>query len=243
MRVPRRKLHLSLLLSALGFVLLVGCAPNVSGGRDAAEVCGAELESILDPRLFWTRARIEHDSREMNTHIVGLISSRAVPFADGSCLLGSEASEEAQKALHTPTPDVWPAGDAVHSETETFASDLVAREAAVAREFEFAASGIDRGTRSVLVVHQDRLVRERHAPGWVRHAPQNGRPVSKVMASILASKVAHDGMFQLDSASLHSDWTDDRSQVFPAASSQQQGPRGSPRPSTGVAQLSPLISF
>lgn len=239
MRLFRQKFHLFPLLGALGFVLLAGCSSKVNEiryvvrnadlgtalvakdlcyglflqGRDEADVRGAELGPFLDPRLSWTRARIDHDRREVKTHLVGLFRSRAVQLADGSCVLGSEAHEGARRPPLTPNPDPWPEGDAIHPETEGFIPDLVALEAAVAREFEPTASGVDRGTRSVLVIHRGRLVYERHAPGWDRHVPQNGRSMSKVMAAVLSGKLAHEGMLHLDDASLHPDWTDDRSRI------------------------------
>lgn len=239
MRVFRRKLHLFLLLGALGFVLLVGCAPKINGiryvirnaelgtalvakdlcyglflqGRDEADVRGAELGPYLDPRLSWVRAQVDHDRQEVNTRLVGLFRSRAVQLADGSCVLGSEVQEGARRPPLTPNPDPWPGGDAIHPEAEAFVPDLAALDAAVASEFEPTASGIDRGTRSVIIVHRGRLVYERHAPEWDRLVPQNGRSMSKVMAAILAGRLVQDGMLQLDDASLHPEWTDDRDRI------------------------------
>lgn len=181
--------------------------------RTEAEIRGAELGPYVDPKLSWIRARVDTTTREVRATLVGLFASRAVQRQDGSCRLGDGPADRSW----TPDPGrdsaPWPEGNAVDPQAGSLVPDMAALRSAVAAEFEPTASGVDRGTRSVLVIHEGRLVHEQHAPGWDGAIPQNGRSMSKAMAALLAGLVADRGGLQLDALDLFSEWSDDRSAI------------------------------
>lgn len=185
-------------------------------GRTEDDIRRKELGPYLDPRLSWVEATVDPNTRTVQARLLGLFPAKATQRADGSCLRGGSPQSPGTR---TATPDVaadprpWPQGDGLYPEPERLVPDYEALEAAVAAEFQPTASGIDRGTRSVLVVHRGRLIYERHAAGWDRFTPQNGRSMTKVLPSILAGMMAADGRIGLDDDRLRPEWTDERAGI------------------------------
>jgi len=185
-------------------------------GRTEDDIRRAELGPYLDPRLSWVRAEVDREGREVRARFFGLFPARVSQRADGSCIRGDGRIDEFGMRVRTGVaadPRPWPEGDGLYPEPERLVPDYEALEAAVAAEFLPTESGIDRGTRSVLVVHRGRLVYERHAPGWDRFAPQNGRSMTKVLTSILAGMMAADRRIGLEDEGLRPEWTDERAGI------------------------------
>jgi CubicO group peptidase (beta-lactamase class C family) len=182
-------------------------------GRTEAEVRGAELGPYVDPKLSWIRARVDTTTREVRATLVGLFASRAVQRDDGSCRLGDGPADRSWIPAPGRDSAPWPEGNAVDPEAGSLVPDMAALRSAVAAEFEPTASGVNRGTRSVLVIHRGRLVHEQHAPGWDGAIPQNGRSMSKVMAALLAGLVAERNGLHRHDLGLFSEWSDDRSAI------------------------------
>ena len=179
--------------------------------REPEDVRSAELGPYLDPRLSWVKADVDASQREVRTSMLGLFSARVVERADGSCGRDIRQTSHPRPRIRlTPDPKPWPEGDGLAPNARQLVSDYEALEAAVAAEFRPTASGLDRGTRSVLVIHRGRLVYEQHADGWNRTVPQNGRSMSKAMATILAGMVAAQAKLDLEADHLREEWIDGR---------------------------------
>lgn len=191
--------------------------------RSESDVRTAELGPYVDTKLSWIRAEVDPGRREVKATLAGLFESRAVQLPDGSCRLGKEgdAGPEAEwdggpgwtRPEGSDRGRLWPAGDAVDPEAGALVDDMDALRQAVAAEFEPAPSGVDRGTRSVLVIHRGRLVHEHHAPGWDGGVPQNGRSMSKIMAALLAGIVAREGRLSPSDTALMEAWRDERAGI------------------------------
>lgn len=182
--------------------------------REPDDIRSAELGPYLDPRLSWVKADLDTGQREVRTSMFGLFSARVAQRADGSCGRDIRQTSKTRPRIDlTPDPKPWPEGDGLAPDARQRVTDYEALEAAVAAEFRPTASGLDRGTRSVLVVHQGRLVYQRHAEGWNRTVPQNGRSMSKAMAAILAGMVAGQGKLGLEDDHLREEWTDERRDI------------------------------
>jgi len=110
-------------------------------------------------------------------------------------------------------PDLWPEGDALHPDARDLVPDFDALVNAVEAEFQPFASGRDRGTRSVLIVHRGYLVYERHSDNWDRLIPQNGQSNTKVLNSILAGILSGQDRLSLDDNQLRPEWTDRRASI------------------------------
>jgi len=185
-------------------------------GRTEDDIRRAELGPYLDPRLSWVKATVDPNTRTVQARLLGLFPGQASQRADGSCLRGEGRQSQGTNAARTDVaadPRPFPQGDGLYPEPEHLVVDYEALDAAVAAEFRPTASGIDRATRSVLVIHRGRLVYERHAAGWDRFVPQNGRSMSKVLPSILAGMMAADGRLGLDDDRLRPEWTDERAGI------------------------------
>lgn len=181
-------------------------------GRSEEDVRAAELGPRMDPLLSWVGADVDRERGEVRTGVYTLFDEVAGMRADGSCSLGVRGKGHApppELADPSPDPEPWPEGDAIDPEARQLVPDYEALEEAVEAEFRPTESGVDRGTRSVLVVHRGRLVYERHAEGWDRMIPQNGRSNSKAVVAALVGVVAADGGLSLDDAGLRPEWRDD----------------------------------
>lgn len=185
-------------------------------GRTEDDIRREELGPYLDPRLSWVGAAVDRERREVRAGFFGLFPARVSQRADGSCARGEGRPDAAGMRMRKDVaadPRPWPEGDGLYPAPEQLVPDYEALEAAVAAEFLPTVSGVDRGTRSVLVVHRGRLVHERHAPGWDRFVPQNGRSMTKVVPSILAGMIAADVRIGLEDDGLRPEWTDERAAI------------------------------
>lgn len=188
-------------------------------GRTEADVRSAELGPMLDPRLSWVRARVDRDRGEVRTRVWGLFFPQvAAVRADGSCSTGIRGAETRNagplpREPFAADPRLWPEGDAPAPNARELVSDWDALVEAVEAEFRPFPSGAERGTRSVLVFHRGQFVYERHAEGWDRMVPQNGRSLTKALAAVLAGKLAVEGGLALDDAELRPEWNDDRARI------------------------------
>jgi len=211
------------------------CYGRFLQGRSEADVRASELGPYLDPRLSWARADIDEEARAVEARFLRVFRARAVQLADGSCVFGEavggpggaarqdglrSTGEAPDRSVSGPTdsamspdPAPWPAGEGLSPEAASIVPDMAALRDAVEAEFAPTDFGTDRGTRSVLIIHRGELVYERHADGWTRHIPQNGRSMTKVVPALLAGVAAGRQSVSLADDSLRSEWTDARAGI------------------------------
>lgn len=181
-------------------------------GRSEEHVRNGELGPFIDDRLSWFSADIDQDNAEIRTSLYGLFSIQYGMRADGSCSRYIEGEGRAP-GLPAPDPRPWPTGDAIHPAPQTLIADYDALVEAVEAEFEPFPSGQQRGTRSVLIIHEGALIYERHAPGWDRFIPQNGQSNTKVVTAILAGALADQNSSMLEDRNLRPEWEDQRTDI------------------------------
>jgi hypothetical protein len=144
------------------------CSGIFIQGRTEADIRAEELGPRLDPRLRFISADIDYEKKEVRATLFGFFESFAGLRSDGDsgCSVLYEGDEVENSFDFTPDLRPWPEGDAVHPEAKTLVPDYQALEQAVNAEFLPTEEGNNRGTRSFLVVHNGKLVYERHAEGW-----------------------------------------------------------------------------
>jgi len=182
-------------------------------GRTEETIRARELGPFIDDRLSWYRARIDKDRGEVSTSLLGLFRQSWGQRTDGSCSANVHGEGSERQFDSSPDPRPWPEGDALHPLFRDLVLDHDALVEAVEAEFRPLASGRDRGTRSVLIIHNGHLVHERHADGWNRLLPQNGHSNTKVVNSILAGILSRQGRLSLDDSMLRPEWTDNREAI------------------------------
>lgn len=181
--------------------------------RSEADVRAHELGPLMDERLSWFKADIDPERGSVRASLLGLFRQEFGLRADGSCSPGVSREASAPPAMPEPDPRPWPQGDGVYPGAHELVADIERLAEAVEAEFHPFPSGMGRGTRSVLIIHQGRLVYERHAPGWDRFIPQNGQSNTKVLTALLAGMLIDEGRISLDQAGLHSEWRDGRADI------------------------------
>jgi len=182
-------------------------------GRTEEDVRAHELGPFMDDRLSWFRARIDHEQGEIRSSMFGLFREQWGQRADGSCSNRIPGEGSGSFFTDEPDPRPWPEGDALHPDARDLVPDYAALASAVEEEFQPFASGRDRGTRSVLIIHGGQLVHERHANGWNRLIPQNGHSNTKVVNSIVAGMLSGEDRLSLDDHQIRPEWTDERSAI------------------------------
>ncbi len=212
---PMREVGFLLQNARLGTAVVANdlCYGVFLQGRSEESVRSAELGPIIDPRLAWASARVDLERGTVGVSLLGLFSSQATQRGDGSCQLGLDPPEQRLFRAPIPDPAPWPDGDAMSPETVTSEVDMEALRQAVAEEFLPTAGGVDRGTRSVLVVHRGRLIHQQHADGWDGLVPQNGRSMSKVLGALLAGSLVAEEIIDLDQSDLRPEWQDQRKDI------------------------------
>lgn len=198
-----------------GLVAKQLCSGIFIQGRSEADLREEELGIRIDPRLRFVSAKTDYEKKEVRTSLFGFFQSFAGlrSDGDGGCSVFHEGEGVDKPFDLTPDPSPWPEGDAVHPDAKEIVPDYEALAEAVEAEFLPTKEGYNRGTRSFLVIHNGRLVYERHAEGWTSTIPHESRSMAKTVSSALTGILVGEGKLSLDTKNLRPEWTDERSGI------------------------------
>lgn len=195
-----------------GLTAMTLCDGVFLQGRDEAEVRASELGPGTDERLSWFQAEVDHGAGEVRAGVRGLFRARAGYDPETGCAPGRDGSGPAAPVSFPAYAAPWPVGDGVSSEAVD-GVDMQALAAQVEAAFRPGSTDADPGTRSIVVIHQGRLILERHAESWNGQIPQYGASMSKTVSAALVGVLVGQGRLSLEDAALRPDWTDDRSSI------------------------------
>jgi CubicO group peptidase (beta-lactamase class C family) len=212
-------IHLSCAVIAAA-ATLAGCgaldrAAGVPTHYVSHQMCSAVFVSGLDPEMFYREGvrpviapvgflmdyRIDRDRKEVTAVFAGLVSSRAVFLGAEGCRIAHEGIAPAAMddlsttAKHAAKPlPVDPVNPAL--------------EAALDREFAEPESGPHRWTKSVVILHDGRIVAERYAPGYGPETPQIGWSVTKSVTNALIGILVRQNKLAVDAPVPIAAWRD-----------------------------------
>ncbi len=224
-----KKTVLLLIATAAAAVLYTGgrlswTALNVGAGYAAKVTCSMVLNSGQDPSAV-VHDYVEREVAplgglldvEMTEHgaeasALGMIHARAVYRRGAGCTLLADGGEQAparsqpiqlpRRSLDTSTP--WPVGEAgVAAEP---APALLAAIDEAFREVDPPDSGRIRQTKSVLIVHDGRLIAERYAPGYGPSTPMISWSMAKSVLAALVGVAIGDGRLALHQTAPVPEW-------------------------------------
>ena len=154
------------------------------------------------------RFRVDREHREVTATLAGHFESRAVHRDGLGCGLvyagvgGVTLAPDAMRRGGPPVvaPDI--AGPAVVEPTDP------RLRAALDRAFAEPDGGPPRGTKAVVVLHNDRIVAERYAPGYGIDTPLLGWSMSKSVTSALIGILVRQGRLSITGPAPVAAWRD-----------------------------------
>ncbi|WP_158605660.1 serine hydrolase domain-containing protein [Amycolatopsis panacis] len=178
--------------------------------EDLPEPAFTELLEATDPAapLDWDRVSISHDPQRITLRAdSGLERTVVRNGRHGLQVLPSGAAEPLVRA---PEPEVpqreigrpWPLGD--EPETGQLPAGAVSRIRALLDRLTSDGLG-----RAAVVAHRGKLVAESYAPGFPREMRHNGWSATKSVAGVLAGRLVHEGLLELDRPAPVPEWAHD----------------------------------
>ncbi len=177
------------------------CSAVFVGGQDPETYYREALKpdlSFLEPLA---RHHVDRAKGEVTASVAGL-QSRAVYRGAEGCLVVQGPVKPPMVALPAPGPALLPpiAGPQVVAPINP------ALAAAVDRVFVEPAKGPARLTKSVVIVHDGRIVAERYAPGVGIDTPQHGWSMTKSVTNALLGVLVRQGRIAMDAPAPVAAW-------------------------------------
>jgi hypothetical protein len=194
-----------------GLVSHTLCSDTFVVGLDPDRVAAEMLPGMPGIRRFLPvlRYRVDRTRREVRASLAGLFASRAVFRPGTGCTLVHGGGRDAAAA---PAPA--PAGAETPARRDDIAGPGVVEPAderlrrALDRAFADPAEGPAPGTKAVVVVHRDRIVAERYAPGYGVDTPLLGWSMTKSVMSALVGILVRQGRLSLTGPAPVPAWRD-----------------------------------
>jgi CubicO group peptidase (beta-lactamase class C family) len=195
---------------ALGYIAKVTCSQVFVGGL-TPEAAIAELPKLSVTTVI--RTRVDSDARRVRAS-VPLIAARVATYHPGlGCTLvpsgGEPQAFPAMPAVAARSDSVnallWPEGDQPLAQLPE-GIDAALLDSALSRAFREPATGGERDTRAIVVVHRGRIVAERYADGFGPANRYPGWSMTKSVGSALVGVLVKEGKLSLDMNGLFSPW-------------------------------------
>jgi CubicO group peptidase (beta-lactamase class C family) len=205
---------------AAGLVARTMCTAVFVQGRAEADVHPYELGPLLDERLGYVDVRVDRRKGEVSGGLWRLPFMSAGHTPGLGCAVDRPGQGAGQPVKIAPDPRPWPAGDAANAGAEVGAEvgaapaaapvDEAALDAAIADAFKprpAGDAGLDPVTRSIVVVHNGRLIRSVHARGFTAMTPQYSASMAKTVSAALVGILAAEGKIAPTDSALLPEWT------------------------------------
>ncbi len=193
---------------AAGLVARTLCTAVFVQGRGEEDVRPYELGPTLDERLGWFRTKIDREKGEVTAGPAGLAFMTAGHTPGLGCAVARPGEGAGRPVKLTPDPRPWPAGDSLSADQPAIV-DAAALDLAIADAFRPGSYGnpaVDPVTRSVIIVHQGRLVRSVSGRGFTGLTPQYSASMAKTVSAALVGILAAEGRLSPADADLLPEW-------------------------------------
>jgi len=194
-------------LTATGYVSHQLCSAVFVAGQEPTRVYRESIAPVSGALALLVRHTVDHEHAEVRASLAGLAESRAVyrpPFgcvnATGTALTTTAAPPATEPTAPALLPPI--AGPEPIQTTDP------ALALALDHVFGEAAQPPFRHTQAVVVVHRDRIVAERYAPGIGVDTPLPGWSVSKSVTNALLGVLVRQGRLDMQAPSQIAAWAD-----------------------------------
>ncbi|MCG2839638.1 beta-lactamase family protein [Sandaracinobacter sp. RS1-74] len=199
---------------AAGLVARTLCTAVFLQGRTEEDVRLYELGPKLDKRLGDFKADIDRQKGEVSAGPLGLAFMTAGHKPGLGCAVGRPGDGAGRPLTLTPDPRPWPQGDSLSPPPAKAvpgkAIDAKGLDLAIADAFKQGAYGnpeVDPVTRSIVIVHEGRLIRSVHARGFHAMTPQYSASMAKTVSAALVGILAAEGKISPGDKGLLPEWT------------------------------------
>jgi CubicO group peptidase (beta-lactamase class C family) len=194
-------------LVASGYVSHQLCSAVFVGGQDPERVYREAIEPMAGLLAPLMRHRVDRDHAEVRASVAGIAESRAVYRPPYGCVNAtglSLPSVGAAAAFDTAAPALL-APIAGPAPVET--ADPALKQA-LDRAFEETPRPPHRHTQAVVIVHQDRIVAERYAPGIGVDTALPGWSATKSVTNALLGILVRQGRLDMNAPAPIAAWAD-----------------------------------
>jgi len=229
---PRRRRRLLLIAGGLVVLLVIPTCSylhrmaGLAAGYVAKERASAHFltardnhQELLEDHLALSlvSVHVDHDRRSVHTDIWGGYRRTAVYRPGLGVALAIEDEPAAVRAQSLQRPVItphWPQREPVLDD-HGIAADLPAGwdRSALATVVERACAADAQRTRALVVVHADRIVVERYAPGFARDSLFCGWSMTKTVMNALIGAAVDDGLLTVAEPARIPAWSPDRRPV------------------------------
>ena len=192
---------------ATGYLSHQLCSAVFVSGRSPESAYREMIEPLTGSVALFMRHTVDRGSAEVRASFAGVADSRAVYRAPWGCTIVNDAAAiEARPAVtdNTPAPALLPpiADAGIVEPTDP---DL---KRALDRAFEEPLQAPHRWTQAIVVVHRDRIVAERYAPGIGIDTPLTGWSATKSVVNALIGILVRDGHLDVSGPAPIAAWSD-----------------------------------
>lgn len=195
--------------TATGYVSHQLCSGVFVAGQEPERYYREAIEPLAGPFAFLMGHTVDREHAEVRASLAGMAESRAVyrpPYgcvnATGTALAGADAAPAAEPTAPPLLADI--AGPAPVRTTDP------ALAAALDHVFEESAKPPYRYTQAVVVVHDDRIIAERYAPGIGVDTPLAGWSATKSVTNALLGILVRQGRLDMHAPAPVAAWADAR---------------------------------
>jgi CubicO group peptidase (beta-lactamase class C family) len=193
---------------AAGLVARTACTAMFVQGRPESDIRPYELGPVLDERLAYVDILVDSRQGEVSGGLWRLPFMTAGHTPGLGCAVGRPGEGAGQPLKVAPDPRPWPAGDAVA--TEAALPDPASLDAAIADAFRPVPAdkaALDPVTRSIVIIHNGRLIRSVHARGFTAMTPQYSASMAKTVSAALVGILVGRGRMAAADTGLLPEWT------------------------------------
>ncbi len=193
---------------AAGLVARTACSAMFVQGRPESDIRLYELGPVLDERLRHIDILVDTGRGEVSGGLARLPFMTAGHTPGLGCAVGRPGGGAGKLLKIAPDPRPWPAGDA--AATDAAVPGPAALDAAIADAFRALPAdkaALDPVTRSIVIIHEGRLVRSVHARGFTATTPQYSASMAKTVSAALVGILVGQGRMSQSDAALLPEWT------------------------------------
>lgn len=166
----------------------------------------------FDPRLTWFKAKVDRQKGQVSTSLFGLFKSYAGYSAGKGCAVDRHGQTPYQQHQYNVDPRIFPMGDTQDINIQKQFAWFPQLKHLVDQQIE-GEQNKKNGVRSIVVIHQGKLIYDQHIQGWNGMIPQNGWSMSKTVSAALIGIMREQGRLKLQDDHLRAEWQDGRSVI------------------------------
>ncbi|WP_181159993.1 serine hydrolase domain-containing protein [Sandaracinobacter neustonicus] len=193
---------------AAGLVARTLCTAIFVQGRPEEDVRPYELGPSLSPQLEMFKAEVDREKGEVTAGPGGMNFMTAGHTPGLGCAVARPGEGAGQPVKLTPDPRPWPQGDSLSAKPPAI-PDAKGLDLAIADAFRPGSYGnpaVDPVTRSIVIIHQGKLLRAVSARGFTNLTPQYSASMAKTVSAALVGILAAEGKLTAADTDLLPEW-------------------------------------